>query len=277
MGILDGLFSNYQFDPRTYSDAGGWLGPIAGGPVPFNQTQPPQGFPAVASPSIASPPQAQSGTAPAPMAGSAIGRAADQPSAFPSLFGGVGNSISSGIAGLFGLAGPGAPQGPSLLDRFTAGANNLTTGGNPIAGLVNAVNGLATGQRTDRAGLDLAQQQATMQALVNSGVDPIVAHAAAINPDYLKAIVAARYGTAPTAQVPSTAPRTGANRIAGNQPASRTPAGITAMSPARPGPTLPSGNQQSRPLPRVATPTEASRLPRGTHFLDPQGVERVVP
>jgi hypothetical protein len=27
-----------------------------------------------------------------------------------------------------------APQGPALLDRLTAGATNLTTGGNPVAG-----------------------------------------------------------------------------------------------------------------------------------------------
>src|SRR5262249_17829124 len=45
-----------------------------------------------------------------------------------------------------------APQGGSLLDHLVAGATNLTTGGNPLAGLLNAVNGLATGQRTDARG-----------------------------------------------------------------------------------------------------------------------------
>jgi hypothetical protein len=30
-------------------------------------------------------------------------------------------------------------------------------------------------------------------------------------------------------------------------------------------------------LPKVATPADAARLPRGTHFLDPNGIERIVP
>src|SRR5215471_7804703 len=64
-----------------------------------------------------------------------------------------------------------APQGGSLLDHLVAGAANLTTGGNPLAGLLNAVNGLATGQRTDHAGLALAKQHATMRALMNAGLD----------------------------------------------------------------------------------------------------------
>src|SRR5262245_28498514 len=67
---------------------------------------------------------------------------------------------------------------PGLFDRLTAGAANLTTGGNPLAGLLNAVNGLATGQRTDRAGIELAQQNATMRALMNVGLDAETARAA---------------------------------------------------------------------------------------------------
>jgi hypothetical protein len=30
-------------------------------------------------------------------------------------------------------------------------------------------------------------------------------------------------------------------------------------------------------LPRIATPADAAKLPRGTHFLDPNGIERIVP
>src|SRR5579871_1414193 len=52
--------------------------------------------------------------------------------------------------------------GAGLLDRLTAGATNLTTGGNPLAGILNAVNGLATGERTDRAGIERAMEHATM-------------------------------------------------------------------------------------------------------------------
>jgi hypothetical protein len=83
---------------------------------------------------------------------------------------------------------------PGLLDRLTAGASNLTTGGNPLAGLFNAVNGLATGQRTDRAGIELAKQHATMTALMNAGLDSKTARAAAMNPEYLRALVVAHYG-----------------------------------------------------------------------------------
>src|ERR1051326_8964497 len=112
-----------------------------------------------------------------------------------------------------------------------AGATNLTPGGNPIAGLLNAVNGLATGQRTDRAGLALAQQQGMMQALMNMGVDPDMARAAAINPDVLKTIVAARRGGTPTAQSAVAAPPAAADRFAGTQPGRMPPAGANAATP----------------------------------------------
>ena len=95
-------------------------------------------------------------------------------------------------------AGVSAPvvgsHAPGLLDRLTAGATNLTTGGNPLAGILNAVNGLATGQRTDHAGIELAKQHATMSALMNAGLDAKSARAAAMNPEYLRALVVAHYG-----------------------------------------------------------------------------------
>ena len=46
-----------------------------------------------------------------------------------------------------------------MFGRLQAGAQNFTTGGNPIAGLLNAVQGLTTGTRTDPTGIALAQQQ----------------------------------------------------------------------------------------------------------------------
>jgi hypothetical protein len=293
MAWLDGLFSDYQFDPQTYRNppGSGWLGPIAGGSVPFGQLPSPQGFPPIPSSNVpvatqpsrsravsAPPGPMESDAASAPMAGN-VGREAEQQNPLMSLLGGIGDGVSRGIAGLLAPGGQGAALGaPNLLDRLTAGATNLTTGGNPLAGVLNAVNGLATGQRTDHAGLELAQQQVTMRALMNAGVDAVTAHAAAINPDYLKALVTARYGAAPTARLPPTAPRAGTNRIAGTQPGRMTSAGANATTPpGQPGPTVAPSNRQSRPLSRVATPTEAARLPSGTHFLDPRGVERVVP
>ena len=87
-----------------------------------------------------------------------------------------------------------APQDPALLGRLTAGATNLTTGGNPIAGLLNSLSGLATGERTDRAGIELAQQQAIVNALMNAGLDLPTARAAAIHPEYLRALIVAHYG-----------------------------------------------------------------------------------
>ena len=58
-----------------------------------------------------------------------------------------------------------APQGPGVFGRLQAGAQNFTTGGNPIAGLLNAVQGLTTGTRTDPTGIALAQQQITANAV----------------------------------------------------------------------------------------------------------------
>jgi hypothetical protein len=175
MGWLDSLFGNAQSEPQSHDGGAGagsgWLGPIA-----------------------------SDGT----------GRAADKDNPLASLFGGTGNAINGGIAGLFGQAGPSAfPRQPSLLDRISAGATNLTTGGNPLAGIVNAANGLATGQRTDGTGLELAKQRATMQALLNAGLDANTARAAAMNPEFLKALVVARYGVRPTRHAAVSSTRAG--------------------------------------------------------------------
>ena len=164
MGWLDSLFGTHEFDPHSHSGGGsGWLGPIARGP-----------------------------------SDAGFGRGADPQKPLMAPLGGIGNGISNGIAGLFGQSG--ATPAPDLFDRLTAGATNLTTGGNPLAGLLNAVNGLATGQRTDRAGVELGKQHATMRALMNAGLDVDTARAAAINPEFLKALVVARYGVSADAR-----------------------------------------------------------------------------
>jgi hypothetical protein len=108
-----------------------------------------------------------------------------------------------------------ASQDPALLDRLTAGATNLTTGGNPVAGLLNAVNGLATGERTDRAGIELAMQHATMSALMNAGLDLRTARAAAIHPEFLRALVVKHYGG--RRGQAGTPPRTGTDAADGKE------------------------------------------------------------
>lgn len=108
---------------------------------------------------------------------------------------GSGRSGGSGWLGRLagGPAAPVPPAGPGLLDRLTAGATNLTTGGNPLAGILNAASGLATGQRTDALGATLAQQGAVRQALTAAGVPDAVAAAAAMNPEVLKTVVPQLY------------------------------------------------------------------------------------
>jgi hypothetical protein len=191
MGFLDGLFGKAQFDPQAYDGAtgSGWHEPIAGGRAPIDQAQRPPG---------SAPISALSGsTPPVPMADDGIGRQADQQNPLGPLFGGIGSSLNAGLAGLFGHGGPaGMAQAPSLLDRLTAGATNLTTGGNPLAGIVNAVSGLATGQRTDAAGVTQAQQAALRQALAAAGVPDALASAAALSPEVLKTI-APRFSAVP--------------------------------------------------------------------------------
>jgi hypothetical protein len=199
MGFLDGLFGKEQFDPRAYDGANGsgWLGPLAGGRPPIDQMQPFGGAAPTASPG--------NSVAPFSMADTGIGRPADQQNPLGSLFGGIGHTLSGGIAGLFGQGGPpGMTRAPGLLDRLSAGATNLTTGGNPIAGIVNAVNGLATGQRTDAPGIVQAQQAALRQALAAAGVPDALASAAALSPDVLKAIIP-RLSAMPRSEKPADA------------------------------------------------------------------------
>jgi hypothetical protein len=79
-----------------------------------------------------------------------------------------------------------------LLNHLSAGANSLQ-GGNPIAALFNGVQGLATGQRNDAVGMRNQQMESTYRALVQGGVPPAVAQAAALNPEVLKTIAPQLY------------------------------------------------------------------------------------
>jgi len=73
---------------------------------------------------------------------------------------------------------------PGIFGRLQAGATNLTSGGNPIAGIINAIGGLATGQRTDPIGMRMQMMKATYDALLPQ-LGPKLAYAAALNPQVL--------------------------------------------------------------------------------------------
>jgi hypothetical protein len=200
MGILDG----YQFDPSSYGGTPpGWLGAllqpdpgIAQGP-----TQLPPNFASMSG--GATFPQAPAGKGPgavAPMQSAANGFGKDAGASNP--FTDFLASLGSGIGNVFlpsPAAAPAGPQtAPSLVDRLSAGATNFATGGSPIGGVLNSVRGLATGERTDPAGIRQANQRATFDALVGAGVAPQFAHVAALNPDILKTVVAAHFNALPS-------------------------------------------------------------------------------
>lgn len=193
MGILDG----FQFDPSSYG--GGppnWLEMAlrsqgAGQSQGFPQGQ--QGAPGPAAP------MSTMGGA----AGYGAGMDAQPqfnpaqlpPTATPAMGQGM-PQMAPQMPPQQAAAAPGFDMrgaGIGLLNHLQAGATNLTTGGNPIAGLINAIGGLATGQRTDNTGMLLAQQKSTMQALVQAGVPPSIAQAAALNPEILKTIAPQLY------------------------------------------------------------------------------------
>jgi hypothetical protein len=252
------IFNDYQFDPQSYRVddpsapyRGGVLGPV--GPRSWGAelalpAQPPSGFPSVPSGGSALPPNPQA--APPPQASATgFGRDPGPQNPFMGLLSGIGDAVG----GLFGGGAPQAPTSPGmlqqsaapgLLDRLTAGATNLTTGGNPIAGLLNAVNGLAAGQRTDHVGLALAQQQGIIRALMNRGVDADMARAAAVSPDVLRALIASGYGMSAAPQRTTGAARAGTDGFARAQPG-RNPAAVRNGGDA--GATVPARQQYAGP------------------------------
>ena len=189
MGILDG----YPFDfsgNRTQAPFGSGILGLLSQQLPPNDKVPTT-WPG------ALPPASRADVSPAGRAPAAPSPAPEEPNPFMRLLNGIGSLFGGGSS----AATPAAPQpvhqaapGPSFLDRLTAGATNFTTGGNPIAGLLNSINGIATGQRTDATGILLQQRAATYRALLQAGVPPAVAQAAALNPTVLHTIAPQLYG-----------------------------------------------------------------------------------
>jgi hypothetical protein len=183
MGILD----ETQFDLGSYGGSpSGWLGALLqpqSGPAPGfvpDATQMPPSFPPTAAAGMAK------GAVTPQIGAVAMGKDPGASNPFPNFLA----SLGTGIGNAF-MSGPAAA--PSLLDRLFAGATNFATGGSPVGGVLNSVRGLATGERTDPAGIRQANQSSTFNALVGAGVAPQYARVAALNPEILKTIVAAHF------------------------------------------------------------------------------------
>src|SRR5712671_2029420 len=196
MDILD----DFQFDPSTFAGApAGWLGPLlqpqSGPGFVQSPAQPPPYFAPMAG--GATFPQAAAGKAPGavvppPSGADGFGKEPGASNPFTDFLSSLGNGIGSAF--FPSAAAPTGPQAPpSLLDRLSAGATNFATGGSPIGGVLNSVRGLATGERTDPAGIRQANQTATFNALVGAGIAPQFAQVAALNPEILKTVVAAHF------------------------------------------------------------------------------------
>ena len=201
------------------------------------------------------------------------------------------------------LASSAAPASP-FGDRVGAALGGLMNGTTLTNRLGSALEGLATGHRADDRGM-------LEEALVGRGVSPQLARAAAASPLLMQSMVPAMFGNKlQPVEIGSDArghkvmgmfnPVAGQYYdVAGTPIDQTTPGGGVAAAALSQLPPLaaryvngsmpdrngyaPPGRQQRQSgtapvqLPRVASPAEASALPRGTHFLDPNGVERVVP
>jgi hypothetical protein len=220
MGILD----DFQFDPNSFGGTPpGWLGPLLQPQTGPGLSQDPAQQPYFASMSGgAMLPRADGkgpGAAMLPQSGAdGFGKEPGVSNPFTDFLASLGNGI--GNAFLPGAVAPAGPQtSPSLLDRLSAGATNFATGGSPIGGVLNSVRGLATGERTDPAGIRQANQMATFNALVGAGVAPQFAQVAALNPDILKTVVAAHFNARPPQKTgtPGVAPGASASGSAAPQ------------------------------------------------------------
>lgn len=108
-------------------------------------------------------------------------------------------------------APPPMPQAaaPGIMDRLTAGATNFTTGGNPIAGLLNSFKGLATGERTDSAGVSQANQAQMTRALYGALIQRdipqaqafAIAQAASTNPKIAEILLPQALGLKPPSTI----------------------------------------------------------------------------
>ena len=173
MGILDG----YSFDP-TSPDGGassGWLGLVLGAPLGAAQ---PQGWPDQASTNAAltsgggkSPQVPASGVGPSASAGDPLGA-----------------SGAPGFPAPTPATAPTAPQSPGVGDRLNAALMNFATARGLFPAVAGGIAGLSTGQRTDPAAVMQQQALSAYQTLIAAGVDPGVAHAAALNPQLMRGI-----------------------------------------------------------------------------------------
>lgn len=125
---------------------------------------------------------------------------------------------------------------PSGFDRMSAFVHNFGAGNGIIPGLVDAIQGASTGQRTDPRGLQQQSIQATYQALRQSGVPEGVAVAAAYNPEVLKTIAPQLY-TKPTLTESGVDPLSGQKSFIWAQPDKMTvsPAVAAGAAPGSPG------------------------------------------
>lgn len=138
---------------------------------------------------------------PGSMTNTDISAQSRSPSAAPAMSQGMAPPPMSGQPA---PAQPPTASTPDFLQRLTAGATNFTTGGNPIAGLMNSITGLTTGTRTDKTGIAQQQLSATANALygalAKSGrYSPQeaqgIALAAAGNPSLAAAILPQAFGS----------------------------------------------------------------------------------
>jgi hypothetical protein len=237
MGILD----ETQFDPGSYGSAShGWLGallqPQSGSGFTQDTAQLPPNF---APMSGATFPLVAAGKAPSavvpPIGADGLGKDPGASNPFTDFLASLGSGIGNAFLPSPAAAPAGPQAAPSLLDRLSAGATNFATGGSPIGGVLNSVRGLATGERTDPAGVRQVNQRETFNALVGAGVAPQFAQVAALNPEILKTVVAAHFNARPSqnAGMPSFAPGASAGNFAAPQSSATDRAALEAEARRR--------------------------------------------
>jgi hypothetical protein len=85
---------------------------------------------------------------------------------------------------------PSPTSGGGFFGNLMTGIQALKGGG----GISDAINGFATGERSDPAGRAIQAQNLTAQALIQKGVDPQIAMTALKNPDLMKTLITQTFG-----------------------------------------------------------------------------------
>ena len=83
---------------------------------------------------------------------------------------------------------------PGVGDRLMAGLQGFANSGGILPAIANGISGLATGQRTDKAGMAQQSANITARALMAKGVDPAAVQAAIVNPALMKTLITQAYG-----------------------------------------------------------------------------------